>query len=270
MSTTTGGVENPNKDKTIKNGVLCVIVGWFDSSTKINVINEACKSFLIEDLEIAKAALCNDSEVVGAIKGRNGTTPKSLMDDLYKCWKSLNDKNQMPQFIMDSSDVTKLPMLNPDECSIEVTAEKVKNLETLVTNLLSYNTTMSEQLEKIQGQLDKLSTVPGLSSQVSTAQTGSRVQSWAERSRPAHPGIDRARSTSEHNSRSVSPGKRRRGDNGDSIPVFNQQQKRGFQANNSRISDNGQLVGSFRTIFSVEHAPIGPQAETSIFGPGIA
>ena len=38
----------------------------------------------------------------------------------------------------------------------------------------------------------------------------------------------------------MSPGKRRRGDNGDSIPVFYQQQKRGFQANNSRISDKGQ------------------------------
>ena len=162
MSTTTGAtvpvvqVENPNKDKIIKNGVLCVIVGWFDSSTKINVINEACKSFLIEDLEIAKAALCNDSEVVGAIKGKNGMTPKSLMEDMYKCWKSLNDNNQMPQFIMDSFDVTKLPMLNPDEGSIEDTAEKVKNLETLVT---------------------KLSTVPGPSSQVSTAQSVSRVQS---------------------------------------------------------------------------------------------
>ena len=32
---------------------MCVIVGWFDSSNKINVINEACKSFLIEDLKIA-------------------------------------------------------------------------------------------------------------------------------------------------------------------------------------------------------------------------
>ena len=55
----------------------------------------------------------------------------------------------------------------------------MKRLETLVTNLLSYNTTMSEQLEKIQEQLDKLSTVPGPSSQVSTAQSGSRVQSLA-------------------------------------------------------------------------------------------
>ena len=31
-------VENPNKDKIIKNGTLCVIAGWFGSSTKMDAI----------------------------------------------------------------------------------------------------------------------------------------------------------------------------------------------------------------------------------------
>ena len=85
--------ENLNKDKIVKNGPLYVIMGWFGSCTKKDAVEKVCKSFLVEDLKLAKAALCNDPEIVGAIKGKNGTTHNSLVEDMHKCFKSLSDKN---------------------------------------------------------------------------------------------------------------------------------------------------------------------------------
>ena len=77
------GVEvqiNPNKDVTLNNPVLCVIIGWFEKYAKADVYSRVSAVFEFTEVKEAKRILCNNEHVKEAVPGkvRKGPSVRSI------------------------------------------------------------------------------------------------------------------------------------------------------------------------------------------------
>ena len=196
---------NVNKDVTLNNPVLCVIIGWFEKYPKADVYNRVNSVFDFNEVKEAKKLLCNNEDVKDAAPGkdRKGPSVQLVLDDLWACWKKLSDAKQLPKFIIDSSAVTKIPMIHPSQESDQTRDERLQNLEQMVSVLVKKNLEMCEQMGTL---VDSLKHKPNSSGQDIRDQQGSWADRLGARPRDKTPALGRVRQTEDY--RSQSPNKR--------------------------------------------------------------
>ena len=97
---------NVNKDVTLCNPVLCVIIGWFEKYAKSDVYDRVSSVFEFSEVKEAKRLLCNNEVVKDALPGkdRKGPSVQLVMDDLWTCWKKLSDEKRLPTITLGMRD----------------------------------------------------------------------------------------------------------------------------------------------------------------------
>ena len=96
---------------------------------------------------------CGDPEVVGAKKNGNRNASKTCYKDIKDTFEALDSAGHLPKIVCDSSEIINLPGLKPGEDNAAVIVVKVKKMEEMMSDMMTANLLMKEQLDLIQKQL---------------------------------------------------------------------------------------------------------------------
>ena len=132
--------ENPNKDITISDYVICTLVSWHAQYDRESMKNTAIDCFGENEFVTAMNTFCYNESIVDAVVPESRHRKKDkCFDAIYKQIVSLDIKGYMPNIIVECKDLYKVPRRLPGERADDPTVDRIKFLESTVSRIVSQN-----------------------------------------------------------------------------------------------------------------------------------
>ena len=142
--------ENPNKDRTVQDHVLCALFGWLESGAKEDIKKLVTSVFSFEEIKDAMLKFCDPVTVLGTTKPKNLQKSETCFDEIWSQWEVLHKSKHLPRVVVDIASFMKLPMVRPGETRSEVSFARIAALEAMVTNLFNQNKAILETVEDLK------------------------------------------------------------------------------------------------------------------------
>jgi hypothetical protein len=132
--------ENPNKDITISDYVICTLISWHAQYDKEAMKNTAIDCFGENEFATAMNTFCYNESIVDAVVPESRHRKKDkCFDAIYKQIVSLDTKGSMPNIIVECKDLHKVPRRLPGERADDPTLDRIGFLESTVSRIVSQN-----------------------------------------------------------------------------------------------------------------------------------